>query len=56
MPHGKQLTEEEVREVWYLHGAGWSQRKIAAKIGRSKHAVQLVIKHGISGTTIKRPG
>ena len=56
MPRGKELTEIEVRRVWFLRGTGMSIRRIAKEIRRSKTAIENVIKRGVDGSVQKRSG
>lgn len=56
MPRGKELTEIEVRRVWFLRGKGMSIRRIAKEMKRSKTAIANVLKRGIDGSVQKRSG
>lgn len=56
MPRGKELSETEVRKIWFYKGAGKSEREIARLMKRSKTAIHNVIIRKHYSNTIKRSG
>ena len=54
MSQEKELTEIDVRRVWFSRGKGMSIRRIVKEIRRCKTAVENVIKPGTDRLVQKR--
>ena len=43
MPRGKELSEFEIRKIWFYKGKGWSERKISKFLKRSMSSILRVL-------------